>query len=46
VEESESPNPTPPRQRAVANTVRPVPDIVITVWVCSWWWMRVAPETY
>ena len=27
--------PTPPEQRKVANTVRPVPDIVITVCVCS-----------
>ena len=30
VEESEL-VPTPPRQRTVANTVRPVPDVVITV---------------
>ena len=37
--------PTPPRQRTVANTDRPVPDVVITVWVCSWWWMRVSSET-
>ena len=37
--------PTPPRQRMVANRVRPVPDAVITVWVCSWWWMRVSSET-
>jgi len=37
--------PTPPRQRMVANTVRPVPDVVITVWECSWWWMRVSSET-
>ena len=36
--------PTPRRQRTVANTVRPVPD-VITVWVCSWWRMRVSSET-
>jgi len=27
--------PTPPRQRKVANTVRTVPDAVITVYVCS-----------
>ena len=33
--------PTPPRQR----TVRPVPDVVITVWMCSWWWMMVSSET-
>jgi len=36
---------TPPRQQMVANTVQPVPDAVITLWVCSWWWMRVSPET-
>ena len=36
--------PTPPQQRTVANTVQRVPD-VITVWVCSWWWMRVSYET-
>jgi len=35
---------TPPRQRTVANTFRPVPD-VITDWVCSWWWVRVSSET-
>ena len=35
---------TPPRQRTVANTVRIVPD-VITVWVCSCWWMGVSSET-
>jgi len=35
----------PPRQRKVANTVRPVPDVVITFWVCSWWWVKVSPET-
>ena len=34
-----------PRQRMVANTVWPMPDVVITVWVCSWWWMRVSSET-
>jgi len=43
--ESERLLPTPPRQRTVANTVRPVPDAVITVWGCSWWWMRLSSET-
>ena len=28
----------------VANTVRPIPDTVITVYVCSWWWVKVSPE--
>ena len=28
------------RQWTVTNTVRPVPDVVITVWMCSWWWMK------
>jgi hypothetical protein len=37
--------PTPSCQRTVANTVRPVPDDVITVYVCSWWWVKVSPET-
>ena len=37
--------PSPPRQRTVANTVRPVPDVVITVWICSWWCMCVSSET-
>ena len=37
--------PTPPWQRKVANTVQPLPDAVITVWVCSWWWMTVSSET-
>ena len=37
--------PIPPRQQTVTNIVRPVPDVVITVWVCSWWWMRVSSET-
>jgi hypothetical protein len=37
--------PTPPRQRTVANTVRLVPDVVITVWMCSWWWMSLSSET-
>ena len=23
----------------------PVADVVITVWTCSWWWMRVSSET-
>ena len=32
-------------KRTVANTVRPVPDVVITVCVCSWWWMKVSSET-
>ena len=36
--------PTPPRQRTVANKVRPLPDVVITVWVCSWWWVEIPPE--
>ena len=36
---------TPPRQQTVASTVRPVPDVVITFRVCSWWWMRVSSET-
>jgi len=36
---------TPPHQRMVANTVRTVPDVVITVWMCSWWWMRVSSVT-
>jgi len=31
--------PIPPRQRAIANTVRSVPDVVITVYVCSCWWV-------
>jgi len=35
----------PPRQPTVANTVRPVPDVVFTVWMCSWWLMRVSSET-
>ena len=37
--------PTPPPQRMIANTVLPVPDVVITVWVCSWWCMRISTET-
>ena len=36
---------TPPRQWTVANTVRPVPDVVIKFWMCSWLWMRVSSET-
>ena len=24
---------------------RPVPDAVIAVWACSWWWTRVSSET-
>ena len=35
---------TPPRQWTVANTVRPMPNVVITVWMCSWWWMMVSSE--
>ena len=34
---------TPPHQRTVANTVQPLPD-VITVWVCSWCWVRLSSE--
>ena len=34
-----------PRQQTVADTVWPVPDAVITVWMCSWWWVRVSSET-
>ena len=37
--------PTPPRRRKVANTVRPMPDAVITVYVCSWWRVKVSAET-
>ena len=37
--------PTPSQQRMVANKVRRVPDVVITVCVWSWWWMRVSCET-
>jgi hypothetical protein len=29
----------------VANTDRPVPDVIITVWMCSWWWTRVSSKT-
>ena len=36
--------PTSPRQRMVANMVRAVPDVLITVWMCSWWWMKVSSE--
>ena len=36
--------PTPPRQRTVVNRVRTVPDVVITVWMRSWWWMKVSSE--
>ena len=36
---------TPPRQQMEANTVWAVPDVVITVWICSWWWMRVSSKT-
>ena len=36
---------TPPSQRTVVNTVRPVPDVVTTFWMCSWWWMRKSSET-
>ena len=34
-----------PHQRTVVNTVRPVPDVVNTVCMCSWWCMRVSYET-
>ena len=27
------------------NMVRSVPDAVIAVYVCSWWWVKVSPET-
>jgi len=37
--------PTPPRQRKLTNMVLPVPNAVITVYVCSWWWLKVSPET-
>ena len=37
--------PSPPRQRTKANTVRPVPDVVITGCICSWWWMRLSSKT-
>ena len=37
--------PTPPRQRKVGNTVRTLPDDVVTVYVCSWWWVKVSPKT-
>ena len=33
------------RQRTVANTVQTVPDVVITIWVCSWWRMRISSKT-
>ena len=32
------------RQRTVANTVLPLPDVVNIVWMFSWWWMRVSSE--
>ena len=35
---------TPPSQRSVADTVRPMLD-VITVWMRSWWRTRVSSET-
>ena len=28
-----------------ANTVWPVPDAEITVYMFSWWWLKVSPET-
>ena len=28
-----------------SNTVPSVPDAVITVYTCSWWWVKVSPET-
>ena len=37
--------PNPPHQRTVTNTVRPVPDAVIIIYMCSWWWVKVSPET-
>ena len=37
---------TPPCQRTLANTVRSVPDVVITFWMCSWWWVRMSSETH
>ena len=37
--------PNPSRQRMIANTVRAVPDAVITAYMCSWWWMRVSSKT-
>ena len=37
--------PTPPQQRTVANKFRKVPDVVIRVWVCYWWWMSVSSVT-
>ena len=36
----------PPRQGKVANKVWPVPDAVITVYVCSWWWVKVSPPKH
>ena len=33
------------RQRMVLETAWPVPDIVTTVWICSWLWMRISSET-
>ena len=37
--------PTPPHQRKLANTLRPVPDVVIIICMCSLWWMMVSSET-
>jgi hypothetical protein len=37
-------SPAAPRQRKVAETVWLVPDAVI-IYVCSWWWVELPPET-
>ena len=26
-------------------SIRPLPDAVITIYMCSWWWVKVSPET-
>ena len=33
------------RCRKVASTVRPAPDAVTRVYMCSWWWVRISLET-